>query len=133
MNTIPIQTDVAPTPIHHSWPVLPVLNLLVAGAALALAVAAIATDDAGVDHTAALAARHGRGCRGSRSVVGRSGAASREPGRAAVRCRHDRGASRCVVGRLGGTSREPGRAAVRCRHARRDSRSLVGGAPLSER
>jgi hypothetical protein len=33
--------------IHHHRPMLPVLNLLVAGAAVTLGVVAIATDDAG--------------------------------------------------------------------------------------
>jgi hypothetical protein len=47
MNSIPIAADTATAPIHHRRPVLPVLTLLVAGAAFSLAVVAIATDDAG--------------------------------------------------------------------------------------
>jgi hypothetical protein len=46
MNSIPIQPDTTTT-IHHRRPVLPVLSLLVAGAAVTLAAVAIATDDAG--------------------------------------------------------------------------------------
>jgi hypothetical protein len=46
MNTIPIPADTTAT-IHHRRPVLPVLSLLVAGAAFSLAAVAIATDDAG--------------------------------------------------------------------------------------
>jgi hypothetical protein len=46
MNSIPIQPDTTAT-IHHRRPVLPVLNLLVAGAAVTLAAVAIATDDTG--------------------------------------------------------------------------------------
>jgi hypothetical protein len=46
MNSIPIQPNATAT-IHHRRPVLPVLNLLVAGAAVTLAAVAIATDDTG--------------------------------------------------------------------------------------
>ncbi len=130
MNSTPLQPDTTAT-IHHHRPVLSVRNRLVAGAGITLAAVAIATGAMASIAPLPSPLVHGCGSRGSRAVVGRSGATSGEPGPAAVG-EPGPGSSLPVVGRSGATSGEPGPAPVSEPGRGSGAGSLVGGASVSD-